>query len=133
MAELKRAAVVTGGAAGIGLEIVRHLAAEGMGVVAIDRDSAACTRAQRTLAMGEDRVRIITGDIGTPDGARMAIETSIDTYGRLDLLCNNAAVHPLELIEEHKLETWSETFRVNVDGTMLCSQMALPQAPHRSP
>ena len=126
MAELKRAAVVTGGAAGIGLEIVRYLAGEGMCVVAIDRDSDACARAQRTLAMEEDRVRIITGDIGTLDGARKAIETSIDMYGRLDLLCNNAAVHPLELVEEHALETWSETFRVNVDGTMLCSQLALP-------
>jgi NAD(P)-dependent dehydrogenase (short-subunit alcohol dehydrogenase family) len=66
LAELKRAAVVTGGAAGIGLEIVRHLAGEGMCVVAIDRDSDACARAQRSLAMGEDRVKIITGDIGTP-------------------------------------------------------------------
>jgi len=36
----------------------------------------------------------------------MAIQTSIDMYGRLDLLCNNAAVHPLELVEEHKIETW---------------------------
>jgi meso-butanediol dehydrogenase/(S,S)-butanediol dehydrogenase/diacetyl reductase len=126
LAELKHAAVVTGGAAGIGLEIVRHLAGEGMCVVAIDRDSAACARAQRSLAMGEDRVRIITGDIGTSDGARLAIQTSIDMYGRLDLLCNNAAVHPLELIEEHALETWNETFRVNVNGTMLCSQLALP-------
>ena len=126
MAELKRAAVVTGGAAGIGLEIVRHLAGEGMCVVAVDRDSAACTRAHRSLAMGEERVKIISGDISTSDGARMAIETSISTYGRLDLLCNNAAVHPLELLEEHKFDTWSETFRVNVDGTMLCSQLALP-------
>ena len=97
-----------------------------MCVVAIDRDSDACAQAQRTLATGDERVRIITGDISTPDGARMAIETSVDAYGRLDLLCNNAAVHPLELIEEHKFETWSETFRVNVDGTMLCSQLALP-------
>jgi NAD(P)-dependent dehydrogenase (short-subunit alcohol dehydrogenase family) len=126
LAELRRAAVVTGGAAGIGLEIVRHLAAEGMCVVAIDRNSAACARAQRTLATEAERVRIITGDISTPDGARLAIQTSIDMYGRLDLLCNNAAVHPLELIEEHALETWNETFRVNVDGTMLCSQLALP-------
>jgi len=126
LAESKRAAVVTGGAAGIGLEIVRHLAGEGMCVVAIDRDTAACTRAQRILATSENRVRIITGDIGTPDGARLAIETSIDMHGRLDLLCNNAAVHPVELVEEHKFETWSETFRVNVDGTMLCSQLALP-------
>jgi 3-oxoacyl-[acyl-carrier protein] reductase len=126
LAEAKRAAVVTGGAAGIGLEIVRHLAGEGMRVVAIDRDSDACARAQRTLAMGKDRVRIVTGDIGTLDDARKAIQTSIDTYGRLDLLCNNAAVHPLEFVEEHGLETWNETFRVNVNGTMFCSQMALP-------
>ena len=95
--------------------------------MAIDRDSDACARApQRSLALGDERVRIITGDISTPDGARLAIQTSINMYGRLDLLCNNAAVHPLELIEEHALETWSETFRVNVDGTMLCSQLALP-------
>jgi 3-oxoacyl-[acyl-carrier protein] reductase len=126
LAQAKRAAVVTGGAAGIGLEIVRHLAGEGMGVVAIDRDSDACARAQWTLAMRKDRVRIVTGDIGTLDDARKAIQTSIDTYGRLDLLCNNAAVHPLEFVEEHGLETWNETFRVNVNGTMLCSQMALP-------
>jgi NAD(P)-dependent dehydrogenase (short-subunit alcohol dehydrogenase family) len=83
------------------LEIVRYLAGEGMCVVAINRDSDARARAQRTLAMEKDRARIITGDIGTQDGARMAIETSIDGYGRLDLLCNNAAVHPLELVEEH--------------------------------
>lgn len=126
MAEAKRAAVVTGGAAGIGLEIVRHLTAEGMCVVAIDRDTDACAKAQQTLTMGENRIRIITGDIGTLDGAREAIETSIDVYGRLDLLCNNAAVHPLELVEDHALETWKETFRVNVNGTMLCSQLALP-------
>jgi NAD(P)-dependent dehydrogenase (short-subunit alcohol dehydrogenase family) len=117
--------VVTGGAAGIGLEIVRHLAAEGMCVVAIDRNTDACARARRSLG-NADQVRIIAGDISTPEGARLAVQTSIDSYGRLDLLCNNAAVHPLERIEEHKLETWNETFRVNVDGTMLSSQLALP-------
>ena len=127
MAESKRAAVVTGGAAGIGLEIVRHLVGEGMCVVAIDRDGAACARARKTLGMGEDRVQILSGDISTPAGARLAIQASIEKFARLDLLCNNAAIHPLELIEDHKLESWSETFRVNVDGTMLCSQFALPQ------
>jgi len=40
--------------------------------------------------------------------------------------CNNAAYHPLETIETHKLDTWRETFRVNVDGTMLCCRAAIP-------
>jgi NAD(P)-dependent dehydrogenase (short-subunit alcohol dehydrogenase family) len=123
--DVRRAAVVTGGASGIGLEIVRHLAGEGWNVVAADRSKGACVRARESLAGVADRVRTAVADIGTPEGAGLAIQTAIEAFGRIDLLCNNAAVHPLETIEEHALETWRETFRVNVDGTMLCSQAAL--------
>jgi NAD(P)-dependent dehydrogenase (short-subunit alcohol dehydrogenase family) len=123
--ELKRAAVVTGGAAGIGLEIVRHLARDGMSVVAIDWNRGACAQAEKSFRK-DDRVRFIVGDISRPEGAQLAIQTAIDAFGRLDLLCNNAAVHPLEVIEDHAFETWNQTFQVNVNGTMLCSQMALP-------
>jgi NAD(P)-dependent dehydrogenase (short-subunit alcohol dehydrogenase family) len=122
----QRVAVVTGGASGIGLEIVRELAAGGAAVVAIDWDRDACGRAETELAAFADRIRIVRGDVGTPEGARSAIETATAAFGRVDLLCNNAALHPLERIEDHSLETWRETFRVNVDGTMLCSQFALP-------
>ncbi len=125
MADPRRVAVVTGGAGGIGLEIVRHLAGDGMEVVAIDRDEDACGRARQTLAEAGGRVRIVVGDVGTPDGAQIGIDTAIEAFGRLDLLCNNAAVHPMELIEDHALDTWRETFRVNVDGAMLCSKAAL--------
>ena len=127
MAEVNRVAVVTGGAAGIGLEIVRQLAIDGMFVVAVDRNGDACKRAEESLVELRSQVRILNGDIASVDGARKAIEFARTTYGRLDLLCNNAAVHPLETVEEHAFETWSETFQVNVNGTMLCSQMALPQ------
>lgn len=122
---MKRVAIVTGGASGIGLQIVRHLTGEGMAVVAVDWDAAACARAAAATTPGDD-VRFLTGDIGTPEGARVGIDAAVENFGRLDLLCNNAAVHPLEGIEEHALETWRETFRVNVDGTMLCTKIALP-------
>ena len=121
----KRVAVVTGGANNIGLEIVRRLADEGMAVVAVDRDAAAVARETAATAPGDD-VRFLTGDIGTPDGARLGIDSAIAAFGRLDVLVNNAAVHPHEGIEEHSLETWREAFRVNVDGTMLCTKFALP-------
>jgi NAD(P)-dependent dehydrogenase (short-subunit alcohol dehydrogenase family) len=122
----RRAAVVTGGASGIGLAIVRHLAGEGTSVVAADRDEAACAEARKALAGVADRVRVIVADIGTPEGASAAVATAVKEFGRIDLLVNNAAVHPVETIEEHSFETWRETFRVNVDGTMLCSRAALP-------
>jgi NAD(P)-dependent dehydrogenase (short-subunit alcohol dehydrogenase family) len=120
----QKVAVVTGGASGIGLGIVRHLLNEGMAVVALDRDETACKTAQQECGSAE--VRFVTGDVGTPEGAAHAIDTAIESFGRLDLLCNNAAVHPLETIEEHDLDTWRETFRINVDGALLCSQKALP-------
>lgn len=131
MADVIRAAVVTGGASGIGLGIVRHLADEGMAVLAVDRDETACDSARKSLASFGERIGVLKADIGTPEGARLAIAAAIGTFGRLDLLCNNAAVHPLEELAEHKLDTWRETFRVNVDGTMLCSQAALPHMKHR--
>jgi len=56
----------------------------------------------------------------------LAIDAAVQAFGALDLLCNNAAYHPLETIEAHKLDTWRETFRVNVDGTMLCCRAAIP-------
>ena len=125
MTDRRRVAVVTGGAGGIGLAITRHLLGEGMAVVAVDWDAKACGQARASLAEAGERVLINEGDVGTPEGAALAIAAAVDNFGRLDLLCNNAALHPLELIEDHDLETWRETFRVNVDGTMLCCQHAL--------
>ena len=127
MADTRRVAVVTGGASGIGLGIVRHLAETGMAVVAVDRDDSACATARQALAPFGDAIRVAAADIGTPEGAQLAIDTALQAFGRVDLLCNNAAVHPMEEIAEHRLDTWRETLRVNVDGTMLCSQKAMPQ------
>jgi NAD(P)-dependent dehydrogenase (short-subunit alcohol dehydrogenase family) len=126
LADTRRVAVVTGGAGGIGLGIVRHLAAEGMAVIAVDRDPNACVKARQELAEFRDHVRVVSADIGLPEGAQKAIDTAVEEFGRIDLLCNNAAVHPMEEIADHKIETWRETMRVNLDGTMLCSQKALP-------
>jgi len=121
----KRVALVTGGANNIGLEIVRRLASEGMSVFSVDRDSAANARATAAGAPADD-VHFLTGDIGTVEGARLGIDAAIERFGRLDVLVNNAAVHPHEAIADHALESWREAFRVNVDGTLLCTKLALP-------
>ena len=117
--------MVTGGASGIGLGIVRHLLGEDMAVVAVDRDRAACAKAQQALKPFAEQVRVVIADIGSPDGAKLAVDSAIEAFGRIDLLCNNAAYHPTEEIADHQIETWRETFRVNVDGAMLCSQQAM--------
>jgi NAD(P)-dependent dehydrogenase (short-subunit alcohol dehydrogenase family) len=124
---LPRVGIVTGGASGIGLGIVRHLADAGMAVVAVDRDATACDRAREGLADLAERVAVAEGDVGTPEGAALGAQLAVERFGRIDLLCNNAAIHVFATIEEHDLESWRESFRVNVDGAMLCSRAVLPQ------
>lgn len=124
--EDRRVAIVTGGASGIGFSIVQHLARGGTHVIAVDRDKGACESARNRFLEAAEPVEMVVADIGTEHGAAIAIAAAMDRFGRIDILCNNAAVHPLALIEEHDLKSWQETFRVNVDGTMLCSRTALP-------
>lgn len=126
MAESRRVAVVTGGASGIGLGVVRHLADEGMSVVASDWDEQACAAARESLAAFGDSVRVVVADIGTPEGAEKSIGAALESFGRLDTLLNNAALIPFVTLEEMDLSAWREVFRVNVDGTLLCSIAALP-------
>ena len=119
-----RVAVVTGGASGIGLGVVLHLLSLDMAVVAVDVDAAACARLS---AETHDRLRVVVADVGGEDGARAAIDAASREFGRVDLLCNNAGVHPIATIEELDLADWRETFRVNVDAALLCSKAALPE------
>lgn len=119
-------ALVTGGASGIGLGIARRLAEHGMAVVAADWSAAACTSAVTSLDEYQDRTVVVEADIGTEAGAAETIKTAISQFGRLDLVCNNAAIHPMATIEGMELAVWNEAFRVNVSGAFLCSKLALP-------
>jgi NAD(P)-dependent dehydrogenase (short-subunit alcohol dehydrogenase family) len=123
--EPKRVAIVTGGASGIGFAIVRHLSAAGMAVVAMDNDASAVAFAEESRSPKEDTL-FIRGDAGCEADIIGMVHMAVDAFGRIDHLCNNAAFHPFEMIEDHAMESWRETFRVNVDGTMLSSQEVLP-------
>lgn len=126
MENSRQVAVVTGGASGIGLGIARRLAEQGKAVVAADWNAAACADAAASLDGYRDRTAVVEADVGTEAGAAKAVETAITRFGRIDLLCNNAAIHPIATIEEMDLEAWNEAFRVNVTGAFLCSRRALP-------
>ena len=124
MADASRVAVVTGGAAGIGLGIARRLLRQGMSVVVADVDEVACARLRESP---DARLRVVVADVGTEEGAGEAIDQAVSAFGRIDLLCNNAGVHPIAAVESMDLVTWREAFRVNVDAALLCTRLALPE------
>jgi pyridoxal 4-dehydrogenase len=109
-----RVAIVTGGAQGIGRAIVDKLAEEGATVVVgdIDGDKAEAA-AKRVSGLA------ITTDIAEPEQVANLVDTTVDTYGKLDVLVNNAAIVPFTAWDDIDFAEWRRLMRVNLDGTFL--------------
>lgn len=123
--EPARVALVTGANRGIGLEVARRLASEGLHVLLGSRDQAAGEKAAREL--GGD-VRAVRLDVGRDEECQAAIVTAIAEFGRLDILVNNAAIYADgdATILNVPLTLAAETFDVNAIGALRLAQMAIP-------
>jgi 3-oxoacyl-[acyl-carrier protein] reductase len=121
-----KAAVITGSGGGAGRNTARTLAAAGAKVVVNDvRAGAAEAVAEEIQAAGGEAVAV-HGSVAEADDARRIIETCMESFGRLDVLVNNAGVLRRHLVQETPLEDWDRTMAVNLRGTFLCSQAAIP-------
>jgi len=114
--------VVTGASRGIGLAIVRALAAEGAVVVAGVRSSNA-----ELESVGGD-VQIVTGDLATADGPGLLIDAAVAAHGRLDVLVNNiGGVRPrLDGFASVTDEDWLWAFATNLMPAVRATRAALP-------
>jgi len=109
-----RVAIVTGGAQGIGRAIVDKLAEEGATVVVAD---IAADKAQEAAAAVSGLA--VTTDIAEPDQVNKLVDTTIDRFGKLDILVNNAAIVPFTAWDDIDFAEWRRIMRVNLDGTFL--------------
>ncbi|KAG0562712.1 hypothetical protein KC19_9G166700 [Ceratodon purpureus] len=116
-------AMVTGGNKGIGLEIVRRLALEGLTVILTARDETRGLKATQSLhAQGLQNVVFHTLDIGDSESRAQFVEWIQKTYGGLDILVNNAAVFH----NDNVYETAVETMKINYRGTVGLTEELLP-------
>jgi NAD(P)-dependent dehydrogenase (short-subunit alcohol dehydrogenase family) len=122
----ERVAVVTGAARGFGAAITRALAVAGFTVVLADIDVAAAEDFRAGLiAEGREALVVLT-DVSLVADAQRLIATTIDRFGRLDVLVNNAGICPLCPIEEVSEELFDRVISVNLKGTFFVSQAAVP-------
>ena len=116
-----KVAVVTGGAKGIGYAITRRFLEEGASVVVADVDNEAGPRAVDELS-GFGKLRYVECDVSERLDVRNMVAATIDAFGDIDILVNNAAV----LVKADFLDLdpadFERVLRVNLKGAFLCSQ-----------
>src|SRR5436190_14035172 len=114
--------LVTGGAKGIGAAIVRAAAAEGAIPVIVDRDADAARKLHSELLVGE----IIVGDLSAAERCYGAIQRTVERFGRLDALVNNAGVNDKVGLEHGGPEQYVESLGRNLLHYYNMTHYALP-------
>lgn len=113
-----RVAVITGSASGIGRSLARRCAHEGMKVVLADIEEAALAETETELrALGAPVLTVVT-DVSQARDVELLAQKTLDAYGAVHLLCNNAGVGVVRSVWESTLADWQWVLGVNLWGVV---------------
>ncbi|MDA1257154.1 MAG: SDR family NAD(P)-dependent oxidoreductase [Chloroflexi bacterium] len=122
-------AIVTGGATGIGRAIGIKMAEVGADIVVSDIDADACQRTAAEIASLGVRSVGMPADVTDADAVSRMVSDTVDQFGKIDVLVNNAGVAGAPGWYEHpvsRVEDWTFTFGVNVKGMAIVTDAVLP-------
>jgi len=116
--------LVTGGSKGIGLAIAQAFLERGMQVAISARKDAELQDAARRL--GTNNVLAVRADVRDPAEAQRLIDETVQRFGGLDVLVNNAGIGRFANVADMPLEHWREIVETNLSGVFYCSRAAIP-------
>src|ERR1700743_2952112 len=120
-----KVAPVTGGSRGIGAAIAKRLAADGASVVfTYAKDASAASAVVKAIELGGGKAIAIQADAGNVEAVKGAVEEAVATFGRLDVLVNNAGTAFPKPFEESTQEEMDRVIDINVSGSLAITQAA---------
>ena len=127
MKEFKdKVAVITGGASGIGRGIANRAVKEGMKVVLADIEKDALEKAKEELQVSGTEVISVLTDVSKAEDVQKLAQKTLDTFGEVHLLCNNAGIAPFGVSWEGSLSDWKWIMDVNLWGVIHGTRTFIP-------
>jgi 3-oxoacyl-[acyl-carrier protein] reductase len=123
-----RTAVITGGSKGIGLAIATRFAASGADVAIVARGREALDEAAKAIGAGSrGRVHAIQGDVALPADIQQAYDQAMQTFGKIDIVVNNAGTSRTGAFEEITDEVWRGDFDQKLFAAIRLTRLVWPQ------
>lgn len=121
-----RIAIVTGGGSGMGRAMVQEFVAEGANVLALDVRKAAVDETAEKIGL-PGRVVPFECDVSDEKAVKAAVAKAMETWGRVDIVCNNAGIlDDYVIAEETSTELWTRILGVNLNGPFFVCREVLP-------
>ncbi len=118
--------VITGASSGLGEAAARLLAHEGARVALGARRADRIQRLAKELIGAGGKALALTTDVTQVAQVRALVEAAVETYGRIDVMINNAGLMPHSPLERLKIDDWNRTIDVNIKGVLYGIAAALP-------
>jgi NAD(P)-dependent dehydrogenase (short-subunit alcohol dehydrogenase family) len=122
----EKVALITGGTSGIGEATAVRFAREGAAVAITGRNTERGERVVQAIVAHGGQALFIRSDVRSPDDCRLAVEQTLEHFGKIDVLFNNAGVFHPKTVPECTLEEWDETIDASLKGAFLMSKYVLP-------
>jgi NAD(P)-dependent dehydrogenase (short-subunit alcohol dehydrogenase family) len=125
-------ALITGGDSGIGRAVAVMFAREGadVAIVYLAEEQIDAEETAGAVKEAGRQCLLLPGDVTDPEFCEQAVKQTVEEFGKLDILVNNAAFQQhLDSIDELSIEQWDKTFRTNIYGYFFMAKAAIPHLP----
>jgi len=124
-------ALITGSTSGIGEQIAKTLAAEGVSVVVHGRREAEAHRVAKAITDAGGKAVITVGDLGSDEAAAAVVKASLAAFGGIDILVNNAGAFPMKSWLDSTAAEWNDLYNANVGSVVRLVTQLVPAMKQR--